>query len=421
MRSPTPSGTSSRRAVLAATIGNALEWFDLIIYAFFANAIAKAFFPNPDSTLSLLMALGTFGVSFVVRPLGGVVLGAYADRAGRKAALVLGMSLMMIGTALMALTPGADDIGLAAPVLIVIARLLQGFSAGGEFASATTFLAEQSPDRRCFNASWQFASQGFAMVMGACFGYGVTMLLGPEETDAWGWRIPFVFGMLIGPVAIYIRRHVDETSEFRATVPTANPISEAIRNRKASMLMALGAVILSTVAIYLMLYMPTYGTRLLELDSTAGFLAALAGGAVLFLLTPHFGRLADRLGQFPVAFPAAVVLVVLPVPLFAWLLDAPSALRLVVVQTVFATALSAYLGVLGALMTDLFPTASRSTGVSLSYNLSVMTFGGMAPLLMTWLISSTGWLAIPAYYLALAALVSVVAVLAVRQRRLQAA
>lgn len=420
----TPHGTPALpatpwRAVMAAAIGNALEWYDLIIYAFFATVIGKAFFPNPDATVSLLIALGTFGVSFLVRPLGGVVLGAYADRAGRKAALLVGMSLMMLGTTLMALTPSEATIGIAAPALIVLARLLQGFSAGGEFASATAFLAEQSPERRAFCSSWQFASQGLAMVLGAAFGVGITSLLAPADVEGWGWRIPFVFGMLIGPVALFIRRRVDESAEFAAAGASERPLVETLRHQKAPLLIALGTVILCTVAVYVTLYMPTFAARELRLGMTAGSLATLLGGAALFVLAPLFGGLADRAGRLAVAVPAASALAVLPVPLFDWLIAAPTVGRLVVVQIMIAVPLAAYLSTLGALMSDLFPTASRSTGISLSYNLSVLAFGGMAPLAMAWLIARTGWLGVPAYYLAFAALLSLAALLAVRRRGLR--
>lgn len=414
-----PAAATPWRAVAAATIGNALEWYDLIVYAFFAAAIGKAFFPDPDATLSLLIALATFGVSFFVRPLGGVVLGAYADRAGRKAALLVGMALMMLGTTLVALTPGAATIGFAAPVLIVFARLLQGFSAGGEFASATAFLAEQSRERRAFYASWQFASQGLAMVLGAAFAVGISSLMPPADVESWGWRIPFVFGMLIGPVALFIRRRVDETAEFAAVAASRRPLVETLRHQKHSLVIALGAVVLCTVAVYVTLYMPTYAARELGLGTGTGALATLIGGAALFALTPLFGALADRVGRLAVAFPAATALAVLPVPLFLWLTPAPSAARLVAVQALIAVPLAAYLGILGAVMSDLFPTASRSTGISLSYNVSVMTFGGMAPLVMAWMIARTGSLDVPAYYLAGAALVSLAALAAAWRRGLR--
>src|SRR5581483_6764544 len=187
------------RAVLATSIGNALEWFDLVVYGFFAVVIAKLFFPAGNETVSLLLSLGTFGVSFFMRPLGAIVIGAYADRAGRKAALTLSILLMMIGTAIIVVLPTYETIGIAAPLVLVLARLMQGFSAGGEFGSATAFLAEHVPNRRGFFASWQVASQGLTTVLAAVFGTVLTGALTHEQMLAWGWRVPFAFGLLLGP------------------------------------------------------------------------------------------------------------------------------------------------------------------------------------------------------------------------------
>ncbi|KNB21538.1 membrane protein, partial [Salmonella enterica subsp. enterica serovar Typhimurium] len=202
------------RVIVSASIGNALEWFDLVVYGFFAVTIAKLFFPTGNDTVSLLLTLGTFGVSFFMRPLGAIVIGAYADRAGRKAALTLSIVLMMVGTLLIAIMPTYAAIGVLAPVGIVIARMVQGFSAGGEFGSATAFLAEHAPQRRGFFSSWQVASQGLTTLLAAGFGALLTGNLSPEAMASWGWRIPFFFGLLIGPVAYYIRRRLDETPEF---------------------------------------------------------------------------------------------------------------------------------------------------------------------------------------------------------------
>src|SRR5215475_12014058 len=200
-----PQVRSRVAAVIAASIGNALEWFDFVVYGFFALTISKLFFPAGDQTLSLLLTFGTFGVTFFMRPLGAIVLGSYADRHGRKATLVLTIGLMMLGTAVIAVMPTYQTIGVLAPLLIVIARMIQGFSAGGEFGSATAFLAEQDPKRRGFFASWQLASQGLTTVLATGFGVVLSGLLAPPQLESWGWRTPFIFGLLIGPVAYYIR------------------------------------------------------------------------------------------------------------------------------------------------------------------------------------------------------------------------
>ena len=207
-----PARQSAARVITAISIGNALEWFEIVIYGFLAVTISKLFFPAENETVSLLITLGTFGVTFVMRPVGSLVLGAYADSAGRKRALTLSMTLMLMGTLIIAAAPTFAQIGLWAPALVIAARLVQGFAAGGEFGSATALLAEQDPHRRGFFASWQFASQGVTTFLAAGFGIGLNTLLSPEQLLSWGWRIPFFFGLLIGPAGLYIRRHLDRKS-----------------------------------------------------------------------------------------------------------------------------------------------------------------------------------------------------------------
>ena len=212
------------KLIVATSVGNALEWYDISIYAYFAVYLSKAFFPANDPTTSLLLTFGSFGLSFLVRPIGGIVLGAYADRHGRKASLMLSIVLMTIGTLVLALMPTYQTIGVVAPIAIILARLVQGFSAGGEFGSSTAFLVEHMPERRGFVASWQFASQGVSGLLGAGFGALLTSLMSPEDLQSWGWRLPFLFGVLIGPVGIYIRNHVDD-----ATPPPAGKQESPVR------------------------------------------------------------------------------------------------------------------------------------------------------------------------------------------------
>src|SRR5580704_2828277 len=213
------SSTASARpglpsVIVAATIGNVLEWFDFLVYGFFAVTIAEVFFPASDPTVSLLITFGTFGLAYVVRPLGAVVVGTYTDRAGRKAGLTLSIGLMMIGTTLMLITPGYATIGIAAPIVITVARLLQGFSVGGEFGSAVAFLVEHGGERKGFSASWQWASTGIISIIVATFGVALTTLLSHEQLIDWGWRVPYVFGLLVGPAGLYIRARVSETADF---------------------------------------------------------------------------------------------------------------------------------------------------------------------------------------------------------------
>src|SRR5215469_6914885 len=246
------------RAVAAASIGNAFEWFDFIIYGFFAMMIARQFFPVGNETASLLLTFASFGVTFVMRPFGAVVLGNLADRRGRKTVLTLTISMMMAATAIIAFAPTYASIGIFAPIMITGARMIQGFSAGGEFGSATVFLAEQNPNRRGFYASLQFAGQGLSAVLATGFGVVLNSVLTAQQMEMWGWRIPFLFGLLIGPIGYYIRRHIDETLEFRSAQTASAPLREAFWWGKTRLFVAVGTIVLVTVAAYTAVYMPTY-------------------------------------------------------------------------------------------------------------------------------------------------------------------
>lgn len=411
-----PAGEVRRwRAVAAASIGNALEWFDFVIYGFFAVTMAKLFFPTGNETVSLLLALATFGVTFFMRPLGAVVIGNYADRHGRKAAFMLTIVLMMIGTAIIAAAPTYAAIGVFAPLLIVLARTIQGFSAGGEFGSATAFLAEQNPERRGFFASWQFASQGLTTILATAIGVTLTSTLTTAQIESWGWRIPFIIGLLIGPVAWYIRRHVDETLEFQTMQVSQSPLREALTDSKKRLLISLGVVVLCTVAMYTVLFMPTYATRQLGLTASGGFLGGLLTGVIQVLLIPVFGAMSDRRGRLPIAFVSAVAMLVLVYPLFSWLASTPTLQTLLIVQGIIGVLMAGYMGPLGALMSELFPTRMRTTGLSISYAFGVAIFGGFAPFINAWLIEMTGSKLAPAFYLMFAGAISLVALVFARR------
>jgi MHS family proline/betaine transporter-like MFS transporter len=410
-----PQASQRWRAVVAASIGNALEWFDFVVYGFFAVTMAKLFFPTGNETVSLLLTLATFGVPFFMRPLGAIILGSYADRHGRKAALTLTIALMMAGTAVIALTPTYSTVGLLAPVLVVAARMVQGFSAGGEFGSATAFLAEQNPQQRGFFASWQFASQGLTTILATGFGATLASLLSAEQMESWGWRLPFIFGLLIGPVAYYIRRHTDETTEFSSTSTSATPVRDALTDSKTRLVIALGAVVLSTVAMYTILFMPTYATRQLGLAASGSFIAGLLTGTIQLLLIPVFGLLSDRYGRPPIAAAAAAAFLLAIYPMFAWLAASPTLQTLLLVQAIMGVLSAAYMGPLPAMMSELFPTRLRTTGLSISYSFGVAIFGGFAPFINAWLIEATGSKLAPSFYLMLAALISFAAVIAVRR------
>jgi len=397
------------RAVVAASIGNAFEWFDFIIYGFFAVTIAKLFFPVGNESASLVLTFASFGVTFVMRPLGAIVLGHLADRRGRKTALILTLSMMMAGTALTAFAPTYSSIGVWAPIMIVVARLIQGFSVGGEFGSATVFLAEQNPIQRGFYASWQFAGQGLSTVLATGFGVVLNSALTAEQLEMWGWRIPFLFGLLIGPVGYYIRRHVDETLEFQSAQTTSAPLRETLVNEKTRLLIALGLITLLTAAAYTNLYMPTYAVLQLGLPPAGGFLAGLLAGAIQIVIVPVSGTLSDRLGRLPIAAAAIAAILVSAQPLFACLVARPTIGWLLVVQATIGVFVAVYVGPISVLICELFPTHVRTTAVSMSYSLAVAIFGGFAPLIMASLINLTGSSLVPSYYLMFAAVISLAA------------
>src|ERR1700761_8109426 len=284
------------RLVAATSLGNALEWFDISVYAFFAGNLSKAFFPAKDPTTSLLLTFGTFALTFLARPIGGGLLGTYADRYGRKASLLLSIVMMTLGTLAVACMPTFAQIGVIAPLLIIVARLVQGFSAGGEFGSSTAFLVEHMPGRRGFVASWQFASQGMSSLLGAGFGVLLTSTLSEAELQSWGWRIPFLFGVLIGPIGLYIRNRIDD-----ARAPPAakqdTPVRNVLLTQKFRVLLGVGAIAIATAVNYLIIYMPTYVVKALHLSPTIGYLAAFAAGIAGLTLNPVAGWISDRVGR----------------------------------------------------------------------------------------------------------------------------
>ncbi|RDU98882.1 MFS transporter [Trinickia dinghuensis] len=409
-----PVTASSWRIIASASIGNALEWFDLVAYGFFAITISRLFFPAGSASVSLMLTLGTFGVSFFMRPLGAVVLGVYADKAGRKAALTLSILLMMTGTLLIAVMPTYTSIGLVAPVGMVLARMIQGFSAGGEFGSATAFLAEYAPTRRGFFASWQAASQGLTTLIAAGFGSILSSTLSDAQMQSWGWRIPFLFGLLIGPVAYYIRTQIDETPEFTATERAERPLTDTLANQKERLLLAMSVVVLGTVSSYLILFMPTYAVKQLGIPSSSAFSAIVVTGVVQMIGAPLAGHWSDLHGRTRIMLGAAVLFLLLAWPAFAYLAAHPTFGAMIGIQLFIGVIMIAYFGPLPALLSELFPTQTRTTGMSIAYNLSVTVFGGFSPFIITWLISASGSTLAPSFYIMVAAAASIVALLRVR-------
>jgi MHS family proline/betaine transporter-like MFS transporter len=413
-----PQQPSMRRLIVAATIGNVFEWFDFVVYGFFAVTLAEVFFPAGNPTVSLLVTFGAFGLAYFVRPLGAIVVGGYTDRAGRKAGLLLSMALMMIGTTLMAVTPGYATIGLAAPIIITVARLLQGFSVGGEFGSAVSFLSEHAPGRRGFGASWQFATAGLITMIASLFGVGLTSLLSHDQLVGWGWRIPYFFGMLIGPAGLYVRAKVVETPEFlEAEKPQTMPIKDLLRRHPMPVLLALGISIISNASFYILAYIPTYGVKTLHLPASTGFTATLVGGLVLTIGCPLAGLWSDKMARRPTIMVVTCWLFVLTsYPAFYLMTAWPSLAACMIAVSWLQLCKAGYSGVLPSLLSEQFPVETRAIGVSLGFSTAVSIFGGLAPLVATWLIATTGDSLSPSYYLIFTALLSLFALMGIQLR-----
>lgn len=399
-----------RHAIIATVLGNGLEWFDFTVYSFFAVIIARLFFPTGDDLSSLLLAVATFGVGFFMRPVGGIVLGIYADKVGRKAALSLTILLMAAGTALIGLAPTYDSIGLAAPLIIVLARLLQGFSAGGEMGGATAFLTEYAPaDQRAYYSSWIQASIGFAVLLGAAVGTFVTTELDHAALESWGWRVPFLLGMLIGPIGFYIRSRMDETPAFRDAEKSDAPLRDVFARYPRETFASFSMVILWTVCTYVLLfYMPTYASRVLKLPQQDGFIAGMVGGLMILFVSPIIGRLADRYGRRVFLSGSAALILVLAYPMFIYINHAPGLASLLAFQLIFGILIAAYTGPILAAFSELFPAKILSTGLSVAYNFAVTIFGGFASFIITWLIAKTGSDMAPAIYVIVAAAISLI-------------
>ncbi|MEX3672264.1 MFS transporter [Paraburkholderia phenoliruptrix] len=387
-----------KRLIVASSIGNALEWFDFAAYGFFAVTLSKLFFPAHDETVSLLLTFGTFGISYIFRPLGALVLGRYADRHGRKAGLLASLWLTTIGTLICALIPTYASIGLAAPIGLMLARVLISFSTGGEFGSGTALMIEQKSARKSFLGSWQFSSQGMATVLASFAGLALSSQLSTDQIEAWGWRVPFIFGLLVAPVGLYIRRHVDDTHQ--SMEKQGAPVRDLLVSYKGRVLLAAGIMAVSTAASYLMiLYMPTYAVKQLHLPASTGFAATVLTGTILMVLTPLMGHLADKYGRSRMMTVAAVLTLLTIYPCFRWLLAAPSMSVLMSIMVLAGVLKAIYFGPLAAVLSSLFPASMRSTGLGFSYNIGVMVFGGFTPWLVTAMIGWTHNPVSPSFYL----------------------
>lgn len=402
---------ASRKAVGAAVMGNLLEWYDFAIYGYLATIIAKNFFPQGDETTALLSAFATFGVGFVVRPLGGILIGRLGDVRGRKTALMLTIFLMAFGTVAIGLIPTYDSIGLWAPALLVVARLVQGFATGGEWGSSTAFIVEWAPNnKRGLYGSFQQSSLAAGLLLGSGIAALFSTVLTPEAMDSWGWRIPFLLGGILAPVGIYMRRNIDETPAFTKAqsevTHTATPSPLLLAGK------AFGFTVLWTSAYYMMLaYMPTFTQLYVGLTRSEALWSNTLGLLVLVVVIPFAGALSDRTGRKPLLLTCCLSFVLLTYLLFDTILAYGSLAVVIGVQVLFALMIASFSGPGPAAISEIFPTRLRTTWMSAGYSLAVAIFGGFAPFIATWLIARTGSPLSPTWYVISAAVISTLVIL----------
>ena len=411
-----------RRAVVACGIGQIFEIYDFVIYGLMAGALAHAFFPAGNPIVALLNTFATFAVGFVMRPVGAVVIGAYGDRHGRRAALVVTIGAMAAATGLIGVIPTYAQIGIAAPLLLVLCRMLQGFSTGGEWGGAAAFLVEYSPPkRRGFIGSCQQAATALGLLSATLISLLLTSVMDPAMFSAWGWRLAFLLGFVLGPIGYYLRTHVEETPAYEHTVIThtvaQSPLRQSLTKYPGTLLAAFGISIIGCVINYVfIIFVPSFAQSQLHIPPASTVLSTLVAGIVLFVLTPLMGWLSDRVGRRPMFFVASIGSIVLGYPLFLVMVTTHSLGGLMLAQVVANVLLAIYAGGICAILAEQFPTNIRYTALSVSYGFAVAIFGGFAPLICTGLISVTGDPLAPGYYMIVGGIATFVATLFVEER-----
>lgn len=399
------------RTVFRVASGNFLEMYDFMVFGYFSAAIGRAYFPAASEFASLMFSLTTFAVGFLVRPLGAIFLGAYIDHIGRRKGLLVTLALMSVGTLTIALVPGYQTIGLFAPILVVLGRLCQGFSAGVELGGVSVYLSEMAtPGHKGFYVSWQSGSQQVAVAFAGLLGYALSAWLPPDALAAWGWRIPLIVGCLIIPFVFMIRRSLQETTEFaaRAHHPRPAEIYRSLLTHWRIILLGVAMVLMTTVSFYtITAYTPTYGRSILHLADRDALLVTLCVGVSNLVWLPLMGALSDRTGRRPLLLVFAALALVTAYPAMSWLVDQPSFARLLAVELWLSFLYAGYNGAMVVHLTEIVPADVRTAGFSLAYSLAT-TIGGSTPVIATYLIHSTGNRAMPGAWLSIAAAIALV-------------
>jgi MFS family permease len=412
-QSPSTERGAKIKNVIRVSSGNFLEMYDFIVFGYYAAPIGRTFFPVHNPYASLMLSFMTFGAGFLMRPVGAVVLGAYIDRYGRRAGLLLTLTLMSVGTFTIACLPGYATLGLLSPLLILLSRLLQGFSAGVELGGVSVYLAEiATPGNKGFYVSWQSASQQVAVMVSALLGVILSSLFPPSTIDLWGWRIPFLVGCLIIPVLFILRRSLAETEAFQARKhhPTIPQIMRTLATNWAIVLLGMMLVAMTTVSFYLITaYTPTFGQSELHLTSIASLVVTLCVGLSNFFWLPVMGSASDRFGRKPLLILFTVLALLTAYPAMLWLTAEPSFARLLAVELWLSFVYASYNGAMVVALTEIMPVDVRTSGFSLAYSLATALLGGFTPALCTYLIHITGNRAMPGLWMSFAAVLGLIA------------
>ncbi|WP_031364300.1 MFS transporter [Caballeronia sordidicola] len=420
------AGLSKTHVIAATTLGTALEFYDFTIYSYFAIQIGQLFFPGASPVNQFLLSIGVFGVGFVVRPLGGIVIGAYADRVGRKKAMVLTIMMMALSCAMIACAPPYAVAGMAAPLIVLAARLIQGFAAGGEFGPGTTLLVEYATDQtRAFFASWNFAATALGLALGALVATIVNVALPKQAVLEWGWRLPFLLGIIAAPAGMLIRRRLEETLVTSTTrTPRAPGAPRPQSALRAALTTHLKLTILGTfaelggsVSVYITaFFLPSHAVRALHLSPTAAVASGVVSSLVLFVAAPLAGKLADRFTRKRVLVISRVIMLLAVYPAFAFLGSHPSMTALCIVSGLLAVFVAGQIVPVLVMIPELFPKHVRATGIALTYVVSASFFGGFSPFIASWLVARTGNPLAPAWYVAAACAISLVPVIWLKDR-----
>ena len=411
-------------AVARVTSGNFLEMYDFMVYGYYAPSIGRAFFPTGSDVATLLLSFATFGAGFLMRPVGAVVLGAYVDRHGRRAGLLLTLALMAVGTLTIACTPGYATIGVAAPLIVLAGRLLQGLSAGVELGGVSVYLAEiATPGRAGFYVSWQSASQQAAVITAGVLGYAIARSLGAEALDRWGWRVPILVGCAIVPFLLWVRRSLEETDAFlahareRARKPGTRELLASLATSWKPIALGVAFVTMSTVSFYVITaYTPTFGNSVLHLSKSESLAVTVCVGASNLFWLPVMGALSDRIGRRPILVGFTLLTILSSYAAMSWLVAAPSLSRMLLVELWLSVLYGGYNGAMIVTLTEVMPSEVRTTGFSLAYSLAT-TLGGFTPAISTWLIDRLDNRAAPALWMSFSALCGLVGTAMLLSRR----